>query len=392
MAEIVEVTLDRVAKGGAALGPGPDGRVVFVRGALPGERVLASVRADKKGFLDAELSQVLDASPSRVEPSCKHVADGCGGCDWQHANGEAQSTMRLDIVADALRRLGKLDGIDIRQGPMLPGTDYRTTVRVAVSNGLAGYRKGRSHDVVRPETCAVAHPLVEEILVDGRFPDAADVTIKVGARTGDRLAVVGPNAEGSAVPIGTQIIGRDDLKAGRTAHIHEIVGGHRFRISADSFFQCRPDGAEALLQLAADALADVDGPLVDAYCGVGLFGAIVAEGRPLTAIESSRSSILDAAENLPKGTEIVRSRVERWTPTKAAGVIADPARRGLEAAGVGVVTATEASTIVLVSCDPASLARDARLIVDRGYALDRVTVVDLFGQTSHVETVSVFRR
>ena len=392
-AQTVEVALDRVAKGGAALGNGPDGRVVFVTGGLPGERVLATITKTNKSFHTATAVEILEQSEHRRATPCNHAAE-CGGCDWQHATEQEQASLRKDIVVDSLRRLARLDDVDVRMGPTLPGENYRTSIRVAVAGGRAGYRAHRSHDVLTPDACPVVHPLVEELLVDGRFGDADEVVIKVGARTGERLVMARPNTEGFALPDDVVVVGTNELSEGREAFIHEEVAGRRFRISAQSFFQCRPDGAEALVSLAAAITDDTEGPMLDAYSGVGLFGGLLANGRPLTTVESSRSSVADARVNLADlpQVEVVEARVEKWQPQNAAVVIADPARKGLAAEGVDAMVATGCQKLALVSCDPASLARDAGLLIKTGFQLDHVTVVDLFGQTSHVEAVSSFTR
>jgi 23S rRNA (uracil1939-C5)-methyltransferase len=249
--------------------------------------------------------------------------------------------------------------------------------------------------VVPVDDCLIAHSLVAEILADGWFADAAEVTVRVGERTGDRLVVVDPTATGVRLPDGVRAVGADELAAGRDAYFHEEVGGRRFRIGARSFFQCRPDGAETLVELVGAALGPLDGHLVDAYCGVGLFALLLGDGRPVTGIESNRSSVADARINLqrPDGApsaRVIRSRVERWRSEPAVAVVADPARAGLRRPGAEVVARTGARVVVLVSCDPAALARDARLLTGLGYRLDRVITIDLFGQTSHVETISRF--
>jgi 23S rRNA (uracil1939-C5)-methyltransferase len=386
------VDVDRVATGGAGLGRGPDGRVVFVAGALPGERVTVEVTAEHRSRIEAQATGVVVASPGRRRPPCPHVTDGCGGCDWQHATPATQRALRRAIVDDCLRRLGGLNGVDIGSGPELASDGYRTTVRAGVERGRAGLRRVRSHEVIEIDRCLIAHPLVEEILVDGRFPGASEVTVRAGARTGERLVVVSPSVGGASVPGGVEVVGADELRAGRQAHLHEEVGGRRFRISALSFFQCRPDGAEVLVELARSMLAGQPGPLLDAYCGVGLFGALLGGGRDVVGVESSRESVADATVNYADHQRVVRSKVERWRPEPVGAIVADPARTGLGRRAVTTLASTGAAVLVLVSCDPASLARDSALLVASGYDLERVTVVDLFGQSSHVETVSRFVR
>lgn len=392
--------VDRVATGGAALGSGPDGRVVFINDAVPGERLTALATAVRRSRVEARPLEIHRASPDRVVPPCRHAAaDGdpetrCGGCDWQHIAPERQRTLRVDIVQDCLSRLARLDPPPpIRSGPRLPADGYRTTVRAVVSGGRAGYRRRRSHDPLVVDECVVAHPLVEEVLVDGRFgPAATEVVVRAGANSGERMVVVDPVADGIAVPDDVVVVGRDELAAGRRPHIHEELGGLRLQISADSFFQCRPDGAVAMAGLVGDLLAPYDGPMLDAYCGVGLFGALAAVGRPVIGVESNPSAAADARWNLRNHGRVVESTVERWTPEPVGVVVADPARTGLRATACDRLVATGTAAIALVSCDPASLARDTVLLDERGYRLDSVTVLDLFGHTSHVETISLFVR
>ncbi len=381
-----DLAVDRIAAGGDGIGQAPDGRVVFVRGGLPGDRLSVRVVQEKKQFLRAEIVQVNRGASGRVDPPCIHARDGCGGCDWQHAGAQLQTQLRVAVVSDSLRRLAKLDGADVRPGPQLPVDGYRTTVRCIVSNGKAGFRRQRSHKALIPDQCLVAHPLVQEIMSSGNFGEANEVTIRVGARTGERLVQLDERAE-IAVPADVLVGWPDRVEA-----VHEEVAGHRFRISGRSFFQCRPDGAEALVQLVAEAIDGSDGPLVDAYAGVGLFGTVYGQERAVTAIERSSSSAADAVANLAAHAKVETVAVEDWLPTPAAVVIADPSRRGLGPAGVRPLVATKAQVIALVSCDPASLGRDAGLLTAAGYQLDWVRTLDIFGHTSHVETVSRFSR
>jgi 23S rRNA (uracil1939-C5)-methyltransferase len=386
--------VSRVAAGGDGIGNAEDGRVVFIPGALPGDTLEVELTTVKKRFANARLLQVIEPAPGRRQAPCKHVADGCGGCDWQHADATTQTKLRVDIVADALRRIGRLDQdlVDrvAHAGPTLPEAGYRTIVRAIVQDGRAGFRKASSHDGVIVDSCMVTHPLAEEILVQGRFPGATEVTIRVGVNTGERLVIVEPTTHQVTVPDGVTVVGADELAAGREVYFHEEVAGHRFRISAQSFFQCRPDGAEILTSLATEALRGVDGPLLDAYCGVGLFGSICSQGRPVTGVELNAFAVADAHVNLPEGSQVFVSAFGDWEATPFQAVIADPARAGLGAADANVLARTGAQVIVLVSCDPASLGRDAGLLTGLGYRLERTDVVDLFGQTSHVECVSKF--
>ncbi len=396
------VETNRVAKGGPSLGSGPDGRVVFVDGALPGETVLAEATTVHRSRVEARALQVEKPSPDRVEPPCRHaqglLGTTCGGCDWQFVGPDRQRTLRIDIVVDCLRRLARpvfdknSELPPVISGPDLSPVGYRTTVRAAVENGRAGFRRRQSNDLIMLDECVVAHPLIEEILTGGRFGSATEVMVRVGANTGERMVVVDPTVtEDVSVPEGVKVIGRDELLAGRRPHIHEELAGLRLQISANSFFQSRPDGALAMAQTVGDLLAPYEGTMLDAYCGVGLFGALSAVGRRVIGVESNSSAVLDAQWNLGPHGRIVESTVERWDPEPVGVVVADPARAGLKEKASDRLVATGAAAIALVSCDPSSLARDTVLLAERGYRLESVTVFDMFGHTSHVETISLFQ-
>jgi 23S rRNA (uracil1939-C5)-methyltransferase len=387
-----------LAAGGDALARDADGRVVFVTGALPDEQVGVELTEQRRDYARGQVVEVLGASPHRVEPPCPHVARGCGGCDLQHADPLAQPAMKRAMVVDALRRLGRVPEPDVRLDVALPSAAYRTTVRAAVVGSRAGFRRRRSHDVVDVDSCLVAHPLLQELLVDGRFGAADEVTLRAGAHTGERLVIVAPTVGEVSVPDDVVVVGADEIRRGATAAYHEVVAGHRFRISARSFFQANPFGAERLVEVvraeAGDALLDADA-VVDAYSGVGLLAATVAagDGRDVTAVEWARSAVADAEHNLDdRAVTVVRADVARWRAVPADVVIADPSRSGLGPGGVEVLAATGARRLVLVSCDVAALGRDTALLAQQGFDLMRATLVDLFPHTHHAEVVALFDR
>ncbi len=199
-------------------------------------------------------------------------------------------------------------------------------------------------------------------------------------------------------PDGVPLVGADELAGGHRAWIHEVVGGRRWRISAESFFQGRPDGAEALVEAVVAAVDDALRPgatVVDLYSGVGLFAGVLGErtGGRVVTVESNRTAVADARINLADlaergGARIVRSDVRRWGPSAAEVVVADPSRHGLGADVVPRIGATGASALALVSCDPGALGRDAGLLVAAGWVLSSVRLVDLFPHTAHVEVVT----
>lgn len=392
-ADVVVLDVSTIVAGGDGLARDAEGRVTFIEGGLPGEQVRAAVYERKKDFARARVVEVLRPSSDRADAPCQFVAVGCGGCDWQHIDPSAQRRLKAEVVADALRRQAKLE-VPVGLGPDLAATAYRTTVRGLAEGGRFGFRRRSSHDVVTVDPCLVVHPLLAELIADGRFPDG-EVVLRAGARTGDRLVIVQGDGEGAKVPDGVRVAGDHALRHGHRAWYHEEVAGRRWRISARSFFQSRPDGADALVVEVATALdgRPGGGPLVDLYGGVGLFaGSLPAVGH-MTVVEQGLSSVADAKVNLSgRPARIVRADVARWGPARATAVVADPPRAGLGPPGVRAVVATQAERLALVSCDPAALGRDARLLAEAGYELVSATLVDLFPHTSHVEVVSRFDR
>jgi len=383
-----------MAAGGAALARDDDGRVVFVEGALPGERVRARITDARKDFARAVAVEITDPSPDRVAPPCPALAAGCGGCTWQHVSAGAQARLKADIVVDALRRIAKLAEPPAPIIAPINGAPLRTTARLAVAaDGRAGHRPRTGSGAVPTDTCLVAHPLLDELIVAGRYPGATEVLLRVGVATGERMVLVDRGAAAVKVPTDVRVFQEGDS---RPAFVHEVVAGRRFRISAGSFFQSGPVVAAALAAAVAGAAGDAlthGGLVIDAYAGVGLFGAVLgaARGTRVVAVESDRWAVADARVNLADlDAKVAAAEVGRWRPHPADLVVADPARSGLGRPGVGAIAATCAPRLVLVSCDPASLARDTVLLGAVGYALMSVALVDAFPHTFHTETVSRF--
>jgi 23S rRNA (uracil1939-C5)-methyltransferase len=211
------------------------------------------------------------------------------------------------------------------------------------------------------------------------------VLLRCGARTGERLAATTPTGLTVALP--------EDVQAD---HLHEFAAGRLWRVSARSFFQTRADGVDALAAIVASAAAEWGTPstAVDLYSGVGLFaGVLAARGWSVTAVEGSPVATADAECNLDGlSASVIHADVTRWTPHQADLVVADPSRIGLGPTGVDVVAATGAQRVILISCDAASLGRDAALLRRSGYALHAVTPVDLFPHTFRTEVVTVHDR
>jgi 23S rRNA (uracil1939-C5)-methyltransferase len=384
---------DRFVAGGDVLARDDEGRVVFVRGAIPGEAVEVEIRTAKKDWARADVIDVVEPSPDRVVPPCPSRRAGCGGCGWQHLTLEAQRSARVAIVGDALRRLGGLDAPAVEQGGGVEPIGYRTTVRVGAGPyGRAGFRAERSHDVVAAPECLVAYEPLAALMSRLRLDPAVEATLRMSVATGE-LNAGWDRSSGDVEGL------PPTTATGRSATLHEVVGGRRLRVSMGSFFQSGPQAAELLAATVRRSAPELVGAgvVVDAYAGVGLLAATVTDpGSGVIAIETSRSAVADARHNLAdRNSDVVRGEVGGWrAPADVAidVVLADPARSGLGRPGVTALARTGAPVIVLVSCDPASLGRDTKLLAAAGYDHERTVVVDTFPHTTHVEAVTRFVR
>lgn len=395
--ETIDVT--GIAGGGDGVGRLADGRAVFVPGAIPGDTVAVELTEVKARFARGAVVDVVVGGPGRVVAPCP-VVDACGGCGWQHIEVPTQRELKARVVAESLTRIGRLTDLpEIDPGPDLPAFAYRTTVRGGVADERFAYHAHHSDELVpiADVGCLVGHPLVDDVVRRSRFEGhVTEVTVRAGAATGERLVVVSPRTYPDAVtvPDGVAVAGADELRNGHRAWIHEEVAGRRWRISAQSFFQARPDGAAALAEAVAAAVPGAPRRVVDLYGGVGLLGGVLAARSDgpvhLQVVEASASSVADARHNLADlaDVRVVRADVRRWHPSKADVVLADPSRHGLGAQVVDRIVATGATTVVLVSCDAGALGRDAGLLHAAGLRLGSIALVDHFPHTPHVEVVT----
>ena len=381
-----------MATGGEAVARLADGRVVFVQGAVPDEAVRVRLTESKKRWSRADLVEVIEPGPARAPLLCDHALSGeCGGCDWLHIAPRDARGFKTEIVTDQLIRLGGIEAPAVSHDAASAGR--RVTTRCSVVDGRAGYRRRRSDERFAADECQALHPALEELVRVGRFAGVDEVTFRFGSGTGDRMAVVQALAASTAeIELPDDVIVVDAADPGGAAYTTSIAG-RDWRVSAQSFFQTSDGGAEALVQAVRDALGEGDGPVLDLYAGVGLLGGGAAPDRVATAVESHPRAVVDAAHNLGSSVEVVEARVERWKPAQRYGaVIADPARAGLGADGVAVVNAAGADQLVLVSCDPASLGRDAGLLREAGWRHGGSVVIDMFPDTSRIEVVTAFSR
>ncbi|WP_432923931.1 class I SAM-dependent RNA methyltransferase [Microbispora sp. CA-135349] len=410
--ERLELTVDAVANGGWCVAR-HEGRVVFVRHTLPGERVVAEVTEETTRFLRADAVEILEPSPDRVTPPCPFARPGhCGGCDWQHASLEAQRRFKADVVAEQFRRLAGLDlKVVVEEVPGAEdGLGWRTRVRFAVDrDGTAGLRRHRSHEIEHVTECLIAHPAVEEVGAERlAWPGAAAVEV-VAASGGDRAVIVEPlpNRRAAIPDVDAAILLDQGRRGTRALHgrasLTERVGERDFRVTASGFWQVHPGAADTLLGAVLDFGRPEPGEwALDLYCGAGLFAAGLAEAvgpeGAVLGIESEPQAAQDARFNLrdlPQA-RIERGRVEealdRLRIERADLVVADPPRAGLGRPVVERVAGLEASRVVYVSCDPATLARDVAWFGQHGYRLEDLRAFDQYPMTHHVECVALLVR
>jgi tRNA/tmRNA/rRNA uracil-C5-methylase (TrmA/RlmC/RlmD family) len=386
---VLDLDVAAVAHGGHCVArvPGGDGRerVVFVRHALPGERVRAVVTDDGGGaFCRADAVAVLVPAPGRVEPPCPWArAGGCGGCDWQHADGALQRDLKTTVLREQLQRLGRVpdDVLDALAPAVveLPGglLGWRHRVRLAVdAEGRAGLRAHRSHDVLPVADCPLTPQATLPPILAGRFTPGTEVEVVVDA---DGARHVDP--PGSA---GVQ-----------------RAGGREWQVSPGTFWQVHPALADALAQVVGEwAQAPAGGTAWDLYGGVGLFAAVLAgqvgPDGTVTVVESAHGAVADgraALADLPQVRWRV-GRVDRVLPSLPGPpdvVVADPPRRGLGRALVAALCARAPGRVVHVACDPAALARDVALFAGHGYRLAALRAFDAFPMTHHMECTALFR-
>ncbi|CAN5532427.1 23S rRNA (uracil(1939)-C(5))-methyltransferase RlmD [soil metagenome] len=395
---MIELIPHDMANGGEAVAR-RDGKTWFVAGAMPGERILGEILVDKGSWGRVALTSIAEASVHRVTPPCAHFGS-CGGCHWQFAEHGTQLDWKRSILAGQLTHLGRLRDPEVRP-TVAPsaGYGYRNRMDFSVTGGQqALFRKG-SRTLVPIDTCWLLEPALSD-LVDrlGPLHGVERLTVRVATGSGDAMVVVTGEVPDQADTWEASVVRRhpDGYEAVTgDPWITEVVDGRSYRITADAFFQTSTVGAETLVSLVREAAELHDGDIVlDGYAGGGLFTVAMAGSvAKVIAVESHPVAVDDLRFNTAglERVEVVHGKVERHDaadPWKVA--VVDPPRTGLGVAGVGAVTAPFPRTVVYVSCDPASLARDARLLADAGYELAWAVPVDLFPQTFHIETVARF--
>lgn len=362
------LTVGAPAAGGACVARAEDGRVVFVRHALPGETVRVQLTSDGASFLRADAIEILEPSADRVLPACAFAGpDGCGGCDWQHASPSAQLAIKTSLVEEQLRRVGgfRWDGSVEAVQPLL---GWRT--RVQWAHGI-GFHKHRSSDLQVVDSCLIAAPGADTP------PGDLGGVVEVMASQGQRV-----------------VIADSRLVSGHGLRV--TVGGRSFEVAGGGFWQVHSEAPAVLSAAVLDVLQAQPGEsVVDLYAGVGLFasllGELVGPTGSVLAVESATRASADAARNTADQpwvkirTKAVDAGLVRRL--RADLIVLDPPRAGAGLAVSRELAKLRPRAIAYVSCDPATFARDLKAFLDDGWSVGSLRAFDLFPQTEHVELV-----
>jgi 23S rRNA (uracil1939-C5)-methyltransferase len=408
MTELI-VRLTGYAYGGEAMGRLEDGRMVFVPFALPGEKVRIDLIEEKRGYARARLVEVLEASTERIPPRCVHFGV-CGGCHYQHLPYIAQLAVKAGILGEQLERIGGIS--DPPMGEIVAAPEefnYRNHVQFHLTGeGKLGYHMGRSKQVLAIQECHLPEKLLSQVwpLLDFEaIPEIERISLRLGAGEDVLLALesddpIPPEMDVEELPVSVVHVSQGEaLVMAGSAVVTIEVNGRPFQVSAGSFFQTNTVMAGAMVTHVLSLLEEhqalgEDKTLFDVYCGVGLFSAFIAPriGR-LIGIEASPSATEDFSVNLDEfdHVELYEAPAEAVLPALAerpAAILVDPPREGINKRAMDGLLNLHPPLIVYVSCDPSTLARDAKRLLAAGYRLEQITPFDLFPQTYHIESIS----
>jgi 23S rRNA (uracil1939-C5)-methyltransferase len=408
----VDVTLNALTYGGEALGRLEDGRAVFVPFGLPGEQVRIQVDEDRERYARGRLIEVLRPSAVRQTPRCKHFKT-CGGCHYQHLAYERQLAAKASILRDQLSRIGRIEDPPVE--PTVASSNawnYRNHAKFHLTPaGRLGYMGVREAGIGRAgvvgiEECHLPEESINDFWPQVELQPGSEVeraSLRAGT-DGDLMLVLEsstPATPGLEIEAGISVAhlyeGDCVMLAGDPCTTITILG-RDFQVSADSFFQVNAAIAECMVRDVLGTAPTAMSTAIDAYCGVGLFSAFLAPRcARLISIESSTAACADFAANLDEfeNVELYEGLAERTLPALDVTpdiVLVDPPRAGVGKAALDAIVRMAPEKILYVSCDPATLARDARRLIRSGYGLARVTPFDMFPQTYHIESISVFER
>jgi 23S rRNA (uracil1939-C5)-methyltransferase len=418
--DLLTVKLEKLVYGGDALGRLPDplteagGRAVFVPFGLPGETVSARAIEEKRGHVRAELVEVLEPSPERISPRCKHFGI-CGGCHYQHLPYQAQLQAKTEILRDQLARIGKIENPPVK--PMISSShewNYRNHIQFHLTHeGKLGYVTSStdglspSESILAVTECHLPKASLNDLWPRLEFDPGLGlerVSLRLGAGGETMLVLESGNPEPPELELEADLsvvhlTEGDMVVMAGDKDLVVSVNNRSFRVSAASFFQVNTGMAGEMVEHLLDNLpVTQDTTLLDVYCGVGLFSAFFAPraGRVI-GIESSPSACEDFTANLAEfeNVELYEAPAEAVLPALDVipdAVIVDPPRAGLEKRALDALLAQGPERVAYVSCDPSTLSRDVTRLIHGGYRLVQVTPFDLFPQTCSIESISILEK
>lgn len=404
-----DLTLTTLTYGGECMGRLPDGRAVFVPFTLPGEKVRIRLVEEKRGFARAELIEILQPSPDRIEPQCPEFTL-CGGCDYAHIPYHVQLQAKQDILRDQLTRIGGIAAPPVETTVASPlEWHYRNNVQFHLDpQGRLGCQERRSHRVVPLQTSLLAEESLNEVFSRLQFDPGSGidrVTLRAGAG-GEVMLVLESEAldtpEMTLEELDISVVhlspGGALVLAGSPAIVMEALD-RPFRVSAETFFQVNTPVAQLMVAHILETLPLTPAAtLLELYCGAGLFSAFLARRvRGLVGIESSPTACADFEVNLDEfdNVELYEAPVEGVLPSldlKPDIILADPPRAGMGPKVIEQIVKLSPQVLAYISCDPSTLARDAKRLLAANYRLERVTAFDMFPQTYHIESISLFTK
>ena len=407
-----EVILEKLTYGGEAMGRLSDGRAVFVPFGLPSETVRIQLTQEKQNFARGEILEILKPSPDRIEPKCKHFTQ-CGGCHYQNLPYEKQLTAKADILRDQLQRIGKIENPPVQVTVASPNQwNYRNHVQFHLTDdGKVGFINAQGNKTLPIDECHLPETAIDAFRNDLQFESRMNLErVSLRSGTDDDLMLI-LESETEETP---ELEIEADISIVHVYEDHPViiavsntltiqVLGVDFHVSAPSFFQVNTKMAEKMVERLQTQLPITNQPttLIDLYCGVGLFSKFFADKyTKVIGIESAPSSCEDFAINLDEfeNVELYEGAAEEILPvlapqlTQPTHMIVDPPRSGIDKFALDAILQINPQVIAYVSCDPSTLARDAARLIKGGYTLQHVTPFDLFPQTYHIESISIFTR
>lgn len=394
-----ELTIEKLVYGGEGLGR-VDGQVVFASYVLPGERVLVEPKLNKGGLLRTTLREVLNPATARVDPLCPYFRR-CGGCHYQHSSYELQLEAKRSILRETLRRVGKIEAPDEIAVVSGEPWGYRNRSQFHVAGAAIGYLEAHSHRLCPITHCPISSPRVNQALAaiiemigDARWPRFVRLIEVFTDETETQLNVLDSDR-----PVAKRFFDwcAETMPGFVPGLVDYPAAGFTYRVGSGSFFQVN---RYLIDRLAQTAIGDAGGSwAMDLYAGVGLFSLPLARRfSRVTPVESGASAVRDLrfnAERAGVAVEVAQSTTEDFLKSQTMApdfVLADPPRTGLGRAVVARLGELKPARITIVACDPATLARDLSGLLAAGYRIDRLTMVDLFPQTFHIEAVAELSR